>query len=119
MNRDQAAARVRLLREVRTDRGATVHEQTVAQQKAARLVERFGLDRHEARARRASSGASRPRSAPAAGFSGWAPDAHMPEWLRGRPVPDWSFDPKTGKASGNVKVREYHNVGNWKIEIDV
>lgn len=45
MTRDKAIERVSRLREIAVERGATVHEASVAAGMAAQLSERFGLDR--------------------------------------------------------------------------
>lgn len=112
MNRSDAERLVRKLRAVTVDRGATVPEARVAAEKAAALTARYHLtdpppvDRDHMRQRRRPA-----RPAPAAGFTGW---------MGGVPGPgSWSFDVKTGKGSGNVKVHRYHNPSNWRIEIDV
>lgn len=46
MTRDQAIQRVRKLQAVTIARGATEHEAAAARDRAARLIERFGLIGH-------------------------------------------------------------------------
>ncbi len=45
MTQDTAIERVRKLREITVERGATLHEASTAAALAARLSERYGLDR--------------------------------------------------------------------------
>lgn len=121
VNRSDASRLVKALREVREDRGASPNEARVAAQKAAKLVERFGLEN-----RRPSSRPRRPATPPPhpsrGGFTVddiiiddiiWMPDGVFANMF----VPDWEFDPRTGEHSENVRVVHYENIGNWKIEV--
>jgi hypothetical protein len=103
VNREQAARKVAALYEMKVERGCSPSEASAAAAKARDLVRRFGLTSSEPR-----RGA--PRRPPPRPQKAWAPTADTSTW--------W-FDVKTGQASKNVRVKEYRNVGNWRIEIDL
>lgn len=107
MDRFDAVRRVKALREVTVERGATPAEALTAQRKAQQITERFGIADTEMRKPRVRDRPMRAQpSTVAYGFPMGPP-----------PIPDWEFDPTTGKHSKNVKVHHYANPGNWRIEI--
>jgi hypothetical protein len=122
VKREDAAAKVALLREVTVARGATEGEAAVASRLAAKLVQAYQLDE----AARSSSWwrQQAPAPTPAGDDIGRVRDAfrHMystPEEAR-KAMQDLSgywFDPTTGESSGNVTVHQYSDRANWKIEI--
>jgi len=118
MNRADAQRLVDRLREVREDRGATANEAAVAARKAASLVDRFQLNQPPPRHRQAPAGPpprrrARPRPVPVDEV------LRMSDLVFARAfVPDWEFDPRTGKGSDNVRVVRYQDHANWRIEVD-
>jgi hypothetical protein len=117
MDRSEAVRRVRLLAEVRVDRGATANEAAVARRKAQQLIERYGLSDPEVRVRAQPPPRARPYQPP--------PRPHQPPKTTARPFwrePEfaaWMFDVSTGAHSDNVTVHHYRDRSNWRIEIDV
>lgn len=107
MNRADAIRRVKALREVTVERGATPAEAKTARRKAQQVAQRFGITDTETRKLRVHGRPVRPQPSPI--FYGFPMDAP--------PIPDWEFDPRTGKHSKNVKVHHYASPGNWRIEI--
>jgi hypothetical protein len=103
MTKAEAHARVLKLREMTEARGASANEARVASAKADRLVRKFGLDMRAPRQAKPSS--RRPS---------FVSDVFGVSWPT-----DWAFDVQTGEHIPNVKVHEYRNPANWRIEIDV
>lgn len=103
MNRAEAVERVRKLQALADPaRGGTPAEREVASNKAAALMERFGLDRAEAAPREpAPSGGVFTSSTSTTGAYGYV-----------------VWNPVTGEHSSNVRVHAHASYNSWTIEIE-
>lgn len=114
MTKDNAARLVAKLEALASDSAATPSEATSARAKAKALRAKYHLDAKQVRSeRRRTYRRQQPR--PRTTYA--APRAAP----RRAAAPLFNafdqFDPKTGKATGGIKVHHYQDPRNWKIEL--
>ena len=123
MDRVAAARKIAALRAVTTARGATQGEADTAARLADRLVKAFGLAsapnvggvRGPPRAPHTPTPSPADIAAMREAFRRMSESQVTAEEAMRRLADDW-FDPSTGEAGPNVKVHEYRDHANWRVE---